>query len=95
MIDIEVEDYETSLQTLVVFMLNQELCWNCVLKIQNAGYNDPVGITKHKIQFMEQWESGDIYCGFHHRSFEKGSLKVTDSPPNNCPYILEQTVHED
>jgi len=73
-------------------MLNQELCWNCVLKIQNAGYNDSVGIVKYKAQFMEQWGRGIVYCGFH-RGLLKGSLKVTDSPPERCPYILEQTVN--
>jgi len=69
-------------------MLHQEICWNCVLKIQNAGYDDEEGIKSHKKAFDEYWNRGFVHCGF-----ERNTMEVGREPPSSCPFTLEHVVN--
>jgi hypothetical protein len=70
-------------------MLHQEICWHCVLKVQNAGYNDEEGIKSYKKTFDDTWKRGYVHCGIM-----MYILEVNREPPSNCSFTLEHVVND-
>jgi hypothetical protein len=72
-------------------MLNKVVCRKCY---QAKRASEPPSF------FEEDWEYGKVFCqaGYnsHYKTFDPTLAVFTDvigTPPDECPYLLEQTLY--
>jgi len=65
--------------------LKKEICQKCWNGhgISHSGWG---------IYDEERWEEGCVSCPFVYLGKERRTRYITDSPPPNCPYLLEQVL---
>jgi len=77
-------------------MLNKELCIKCHNTYAKVSFDDDFRKRVWKWNSVDElrWQEGEVYCPKEY--VEKGEIwyrKITEQPPINCPFILEQTIY--
>jgi len=72
--------------------LNKELCVNCWTKIGKEVYGKSIGWVRWD---EIRWDEGTVRCPDEYLGKGNNDIKITDKPPNNCPFILEHILNNE